>query len=80
MAQVVSRRPLTAEARVRAPVNPCGICGGQVFLRVIRFSRQYHSTVALHTHISSVGRTVCPLVAAVQRRSFTQRNLQSAMV
>jgi hypothetical protein len=29
MAQVVSRRPPTAEARVRARVNPCGICGGQ---------------------------------------------------
>jgi hypothetical protein len=29
MAQAVSRRPLTAEARVRARVNPCGICGGQ---------------------------------------------------
>jgi hypothetical protein len=29
MAQVVSRRPLTAEARVHARVNPCGICGGQ---------------------------------------------------
>jgi hypothetical protein len=29
MAQVVSRWPLTAEARVRARVNPCGICGGQ---------------------------------------------------
>jgi hypothetical protein len=29
MAQVVSSRPLTAEARVRARVNPCGICGGQ---------------------------------------------------
>jgi hypothetical protein len=29
MAQVVSRRPLTAEARVRTRVNPCGICGGQ---------------------------------------------------
>jgi hypothetical protein len=29
MAQVVRRRPLTAEARVRARVNPCGICGGQ---------------------------------------------------
>jgi hypothetical protein len=28
MAQV-SRRPLTAEARVRARINPCGICGGQ---------------------------------------------------
>jgi hypothetical protein len=29
MAQVVSRRPVTAEALVRARVNPCGICGGQ---------------------------------------------------
>jgi hypothetical protein len=43
MAQVVSRRPLTAEARVRARVNPCGICGGQSgtgtgLLRVLRFS------------------------------------------
>jgi hypothetical protein len=26
MAQVDSHRPLTAEARVRARVNPCGIC------------------------------------------------------
>jgi hypothetical protein len=29
MAQVVSRRPPTAEARVRSRVSPCGICGGQ---------------------------------------------------
>jgi hypothetical protein len=29
MAEVVSRWPLTAEARVLARVNPCGICGGQ---------------------------------------------------
>jgi hypothetical protein len=29
MVQVVSRRPLTAEARFRALDNPCGICGGQ---------------------------------------------------
>jgi hypothetical protein len=28
MAQAVSRRPLTAEARVRAWVDPCGTCGG----------------------------------------------------
>jgi hypothetical protein len=43
MAQVVSRWPLTAEARVRARVSPCEICGGQsgtgqVYLRVLRFS------------------------------------------
>jgi hypothetical protein len=29
MAQVISRRPLTAEARVRTRVTPCAICGGQ---------------------------------------------------
>jgi hypothetical protein len=29
MAQAVSRRPLTAEARVRSRVSPCGVCGGQ---------------------------------------------------
>jgi hypothetical protein len=29
MAQAVSRRPLTAEARVRSRVSPCGLCGGQ---------------------------------------------------
>jgi hypothetical protein len=28
MAQAVSHRPLTVEARVRARVSPCGICGG----------------------------------------------------
>jgi hypothetical protein len=29
MAQAVSRRPVTAEARVRSRVSPCEICGGQ---------------------------------------------------
>jgi hypothetical protein len=29
MAQAVSRRSLTAEARVRSRVGPCGICGYQ---------------------------------------------------
>jgi hypothetical protein len=29
MAQAVSRRPPTAETRVRSRVSPCGICGGQ---------------------------------------------------
>jgi hypothetical protein len=57
MAQVVGRRPLTAEARVRSWVNPCGICGGQSGTGT-GFSPsysvlpcQYHSTVALQTHI-----------------------------
>jgi hypothetical protein len=29
MVQAVSRRPLSAVARVRSRVIPCGICGGQ---------------------------------------------------
>jgi hypothetical protein len=57
MAQVVSRRPLTAEARVRAQVNPCGICGEQrgavpgFSPSSSVFPCQYHSIVALQTHI-----------------------------
>jgi hypothetical protein len=30
MGQAVSCRPLKAESRVRAQVNRCGICGGQI--------------------------------------------------
>jgi hypothetical protein len=43
MAQAVSHRPLTTEARVRSQVSPCGICGGQsgtetgFFPRLLRF-------------------------------------------
>jgi hypothetical protein len=58
-AQVVSRRPLKAEDGVRARASSCGICGGQngtrtgLSLSSSVFRYQYHSTVALHTHISS---------------------------
>jgi hypothetical protein len=43
MTQVVSRRPLTAEARVRSRFSPCGIAVdkvtlGQVSPRVLRVS------------------------------------------
>jgi hypothetical protein len=56
MAQVVSRRPLTAEARVSAWFNPCGIYGGKSGTGTgfspssSVFPCQY-STVALQTHI-----------------------------
>jgi hypothetical protein len=58
MAQAVGRRPLTAESRVRAQVNLCGLCTGQSGTGTgfspssSVFPRQYNSTVALHTHIS----------------------------
>jgi hypothetical protein len=59
MAQAVSRWPLTAEARVRARVNPCGICGGQsgtgqVFSKYFGFPLQiYHSTIAPYSSITA---------------------------
>jgi hypothetical protein len=54
MSQAVSRRPLTAESLVRDRVNPYGFCGGQSGTGTGFFSEfpcQYHSTVALQTHI-----------------------------
>jgi hypothetical protein len=64
MAQVVSRRPLAAEVRVRVWVGPCGICGeqsstGTGFSRSSSvFPFQYQSAVALHTHVSPGGQTI----------------------
>jgi hypothetical protein len=55
--KAVSRRPLTAETRVRARVNPCEICGGQSATGTgfspssSVFPCQYHPTIALQTHI-----------------------------
>jgi hypothetical protein len=52
MAQAVSRRPLTAEDRVRSQVGPCGICGGQSGTGIgfspstSVFPCQFHSTGA----------------------------------
>jgi hypothetical protein len=57
MAQAVSRRPFTAEVRIRARVNPCGIFGSQSGTGTgfspssSAFPCQYHSTVSLETHI-----------------------------
>jgi hypothetical protein len=57
IAQAVSRWPLTAEARVRARVDPCGICGGQsgigqVFSEYFGFPCKYIIQPLLHIHLS----------------------------
>jgi hypothetical protein len=52
MAEAISRRPLTAEARIRSRVSPCVICGGQIGTgtgsspRTSGFPCQFHSTAA----------------------------------
>jgi hypothetical protein len=56
MTQAVSRRSPIAETRVRARVNPCGICGGLSDSGTGSFPSssgvpcQYHYTVALHAY------------------------------
>jgi hypothetical protein len=60
MAQAVSRRLLTVEARVRALIGPCGICGGQSgtgtgFLLVLLFFLSITFHLGFPYHISSAG-------------------------
>jgi hypothetical protein len=61
LAQAVSRLPFTAEARVRARLTACEICGGQSDTGTLfspspsNLPCQYIFTVVLHTHILSSG-------------------------
>jgi hypothetical protein len=65
------RSPLpTAEARVRARVRSCGICGGQCgtgagFLRVLRFPLSVIPPIAPNSSSSSGTGTICQIVADV---------------
>jgi len=75
MAQTVSRQPPTAEARARARVSPCWICGGHIGTGTgfsPSYSQYHHSTGAPHSYISSSGgRAIGPLVDAVRSYSLT---------
>jgi hypothetical protein len=74
IAEVVSCCPVTAEAQVYTWVSSCGIFGGQSCTGTgfspssLVFLCQYHSTVALYTHISPRGWIVGLLGAVAQRR------------
>jgi hypothetical protein len=74
MAQAISHRPLTVEARV----TPYWVCGGQsspgtaFYLNSSLLPWQYNSTIALLSHILSGRRTTGPLIVADQRHSLTR--------
>jgi hypothetical protein len=57
----MGRAMAQAEAQICSRVSPCGICDGQSGTETSFspsssvFPCQYHSTVALHTHVLPVG-------------------------
>jgi hypothetical protein len=80
MAQTVSRRPVTAEAWVRAVVSSCRtlwwtkLHWDGVFSDFFTFPCQYHSVMALHTHLSPAELTTGLLLSAVQRSILSHRH------
>jgi hypothetical protein len=74
--QAAGRRPLNAEARVRALFSPRGICGGQSGIGIglpqssSVLSWHYHSTEDHHSHTSPGWWAVVPLVEVVHRHSL----------
>jgi hypothetical protein len=64
MAQVVSSRPLTAEARVLTGVNPCGICSWQSGSGTRFFSEFFGFPLSLSFHRgSSYSYIICGMIS-----------------
>jgi hypothetical protein len=71
VARLSPQRPGFAPGSVHLGFVVDRVALGQVFFpSSLVFPCQYHSTVVLHTHISYGVWTICPPVAAVQRRSL----------
>jgi hypothetical protein len=68
------RRPGFASGSVHVRFMVDKVALGQVFLRVLRFSPVSIIPPGLHTHISSRGWTIGPLVATIQRHSLIPWN------
>jgi hypothetical protein len=54
MAQAGSRRPVTAEARVRSQVSPCGIFGGQSVTGTVFFPEYFGFPLSVSFHRCSI--------------------------
>jgi hypothetical protein len=71
VADLSSQRPGFAPGSIHVGFVVDKVALGQVFLRVLRFSPVNIIPPSLSKLISSGGWTICPIVAAVQRRSLT---------
>jgi hypothetical protein len=54
MAQAVSRRPRTAEARIRSRFSPCGICGGHSGTGTDFFPEYFGFPLSMSFHLYSI--------------------------
>jgi hypothetical protein len=82
MAQAVKRWCVTAKARDRTPVTPCGMCCGNSSAET-GFSPSFsvlscrcHSAMAVHVHCD-LGDEIGPLVAVVQRPHPIAMNMKN---
>jgi hypothetical protein len=77
IAQAVDRRLVAEEARARAQVSPCAICGGQsgnvtgLSPTHLVFPCQYYLTITLHSLMYLVGVDKGPVTAVPQQRTLS---------